>query len=417
MNKKRKKAFDINYLILIILSILLILLVIPDNSIFGSSIDWSTQHIIFPDYFRKLFYKTLNLFPSFALSIGAGQNIYNFSYYGFLSPLLLISYLLPFISMKDYIIGLNCLMFISIGLLAYYFFKTKTTKRMAFLISLFIIFSAPILYHFHKHFMFVNYFPFLFLALIAVDKYLETGKMSLVAFSIFMIIMISYYYSIPSILVIGIYAIYHYLELNEEFNLKDFLKKASLFLIPIIIAIVSAAILLLPTYYTLKTGRTKIPATSNLLLLTRLIPKFNVDAYLYDNYSMGLTVISVLSIIFGLLSKKKNNLFLSITLIVLLNIPLIVYLLNGNLYFRNKVFIPFIPLVCILLYQFLTALLSKKVSSKNLLIASSLIALLSLITKYNNPSIYLDLLVFNILTYLYNTSKVKEKLYIFILLL
>lgn len=417
MNKKRKKAFDTNYLILIILSILLILLVIPDNSIFGSSIDWSTQHIIFPDYFRKLFYKTLNFFPSFALSIGAGQNIYNFSYYGFLSPLLLISYLLPFISMKDYIIGLNCLMFISIGLLAYYFFKTKTTKKIAFLISLFIIFSAPILYHFHKHFMFVNYFPFLFLSLIAVDKYLETGKMSLVAFSIFMIIMISYYYSIPSILVICIYAIYHYLELNEEFNLKDFLKKASLFLIPIIIAVVSAAILLLPTYYTLKTGRTKIPTTSNLLLLTRLIPKFNINAYLYDNYSMGLTVISVLSIIFGLLSKKKNNLFLSITLIVLLNIPLIVYLLNGNLYFRNKVFIPFIPLVCILLYQFLTALLSKKVSSKNLLIASSLIALLSLITKYNNTSIYLDLLVFNILTYLYNTSKVKEKLYIFILLL
>ena len=147
MNKKRKKAFDINYLILIILSILLILLVIPDNSIFGSSIDWSTQHIIFPDYFRKLFYKTLNLFPSFALSIGAGQNIYNFSYYGFLSPLLLISYLLPFISMKDYIIGLNCLMFISIGLLAYYFFKTKTTKRMAFLISLFIIFFLVITIH------------------------------------------------------------------------------------------------------------------------------------------------------------------------------------------------------------------------------------------------------------------------------
>lgn len=417
VNKKRKKGFDSNYLILVLLSILLIFLVIPDNSIFGSSIDWSTQHIIFPDYFRKLFYKTLNLFPSFALSIGAGQNIYNFSYYGFLSPLLLISYLLPFISMKDYIIVLNCLIFISIGLLAYYFFKSKTTNRIAFLTSLFIIFSAPILYHLHKHFMFVNYIPFLFLALIGVDKYLEKGKMSLVAFSIFMIIMTSYYYSIPSILVICIYAVYRYLELNEDFKLQDFLKKGSLFLIPIIIAIVSAAILLLPTFYTLKTGRTKIPNTSNMLLLTRLIPKFNVDAYLYDNYSMGLTIISVLSLIFGLLSKKKSNMVLSIILMVLSNIPIVVYLLNGNLYFRNKVFIPFIPLVCILLYQFLDALLSKKVSSKKLLITSGLIALLSLITRYNNPSIYLDLLLLNIVVYLYNTSKVKERFTIFLLLL
>lgn len=417
VNKKRKKGFDSNYLILVLLSILLIFLVIPDNSIFGSSIDWSTQHIIFPDYFRKLFYKTLNLFPSFALSIGAGQNIYNFSYYGFLSPLLLVSYLLPFISMKDYIIVLNCLIFISIGLLAYYFFKSKTTNRIAFLTSLFIIFSAPILYHLHKHFMFVNYIPFLFLALIGVDKYLEKGKMSLVAFSIFMIIMTSYYYSIPSILVICIYAVYRYLELNEDFKLQDFLKKGSLFLIPIIIAIVSAAILLLPTFYTLKTGRTKIPNTSNMLLLTRLIPKFNVDAYLYDNYSMGLTIISVLSLIFGLLSKKKSNMVLSIILIVLSNIPIVVYLLNGNLYFRNKVFIPFIPLVCILLYQFLDALLSKKVSSKKLLITSGLIALLSLITRYNNPSIYLDLLLLNIVVYLYNTSKVKERFTIFLLLL
>lgn len=416
MNKR--KEFDYNYLIITILSILLILLVIPDNAIFGSSIDWSTQHIIFPDYFRKLFYKTLNLFPSFALSIGAGQNIYNFSYYGLLNPLLLISYLLPFISMKDYIITLNGIIFISTGLISYYFFKTKTTKKVAFLTTMFIIFSAPVLFHLHKHFMFVNYLPFLFLALIGTDKYLEKGKMSLVAFSIFMIIMISYYYSIPSILVICIYAVYRYLELNPTFNLKDFFKKGSLFLIPIIIAIISASVLLLPTLYTLKTGRTtKLPTTTNIYLLSRLIPKFNIDAYLYSNYTMGLTIISVISIILGLLSKKKHNLFLSITLIVLLNIPIVVYLLNGNLYFRNKVFIPFIPIVCILLYQFIEAILSKKIPQKNILIISLIIAVLSLITRYSNPAIYLDLLLFNITIYLYNTSKIKEKLSVFLLLL
>ena len=50
--------------------------------VFGANMDWISQHSVIPDYFRKQFYETGNLFPEFAMNLGGGQNIYNYSYYG-----------------------------------------------------------------------------------------------------------------------------------------------------------------------------------------------------------------------------------------------------------------------------------------------------------------------------------------------
>ena len=62
------------------------------NYVFGSNVDWMKQHIMFPDYFRNLFYETGNILPNFAMHLGGGQNIFYFAYYGFLSPIILVSY-------------------------------------------------------------------------------------------------------------------------------------------------------------------------------------------------------------------------------------------------------------------------------------------------------------------------------------
>ena len=59
---------------------------------YGSELDWGGQHYAIPDYFRKLFYKTGDIFPSFAPNIGGGENIYNLSYYGLYSPIIMFSY-------------------------------------------------------------------------------------------------------------------------------------------------------------------------------------------------------------------------------------------------------------------------------------------------------------------------------------
>ena len=44
--------------------------------VFGAKVDWISQHSVIPDYFRKQFYETGNLFPEFAMNLGGGQNIY-----------------------------------------------------------------------------------------------------------------------------------------------------------------------------------------------------------------------------------------------------------------------------------------------------------------------------------------------------
>ena len=71
--------------------------------LWGSKVDWQAQHTVIPEYFRQLFYDTGDIFPSFAPNLGAGENIYDFAYYGLYNPLILISYLLPFVQMADYI--------------------------------------------------------------------------------------------------------------------------------------------------------------------------------------------------------------------------------------------------------------------------------------------------------------------------
>lgn len=415
MKKNKKKEFDYNYLIIITFCICLILLILKKGMIFGSNVDWFNQHTVFPDYFRKLFYATKNPFPNFALQIGAGQNIYNFSYYGLYNPILMLSVLFKMIPMKIYIIATNIFLYILLGILFYYFFKDKTTKKTSLVVTLILLMSSTILYHFHRHFMFVNYLPFLVLALIGVDRFYKYNKKSLIAFSIFMIITSSYYYSICSIIVICIYALYKYLEVNDKIVLKELLNKVLSFSIPVIIGILSSALLILPTFFALKSGRESI--SSSVKMINKLLPIANFKGILYDNYSMGLTFISLLSLVIGLTSKEKKTKVLSIILIVLIDFPLFIYILNGNLYFRNKVLIPFIPLFGLLLIDFISRLTNKNIKLKTVLFTVAIIVSLTLITKHNFYYVYIDILVVIVTIILFYKKCIKERTLYFIFLL
>ena len=55
------------------------------EKIFGSNVDWLSQHSVFPEYFRQQFYETGTVFPEFAANIGGGQNIYNFAIMAYIS--------------------------------------------------------------------------------------------------------------------------------------------------------------------------------------------------------------------------------------------------------------------------------------------------------------------------------------------
>ena len=175
----RHKQWGIPFL-LILFTLFFCWLFCGRYGVFGSKVDWISQHSVFPDYFRQQFYDTGDFFPEFAAGIGGGQNIYNFAYYGLYSPVFLLSYLLPFVKMSDYLIAASFTCLASAVVLLYFWLiKREFSQTVSFLTALLFLLSAPMIFQSYNQIMFVNYMPFLLLALLGgggVFAYLKLVK-------------------------------------------------------------------------------------------------------------------------------------------------------------------------------------------------------------------------------------------------
>lgn len=381
INKKDK----INLIIITVIFIGIIVFILRNNTLYGSILDWNTQHSVIPEYFRSLFYKTLNIFPDFALNLGSGQNIYNYSYYGLFNPVIIISYLFPFISMKSYIQVSSIILAYSSVILFYYFLKHNKFSNDVCLLGCIVFMTAtPLLFHSHRHIMFMNYMPFLILALIGVDKYFEKSDGRLLCISVILIILMSYYYSIPAILAIIVYGVYKYITLNKKIAFKIFVVDGIKFLIPIMIGILITSILLVPTFYAIINGR--LSNEISISLKDLIVPRINVKYLMYHSYGVGLTSFSLIGLIVLLLDKKRESRFLFISLISLIVFPIINYLLNGTMYIDAKVLIPFMPLYVYVVTLMFKKIYDKKIDIKKLLIAS----IMTLFLIYIGESSYVN---------------------------
>ena len=396
----------INVFALILIFLLIVFSIIGFNYVNGSTVDWDSQHWIFPEYFRTLFYKTKDLFPSFAFNLGSGQNIYNFSYYGLLSPIVLISYLFPFVRMVDYIqISIIITVILSI-ILMYYWLRCKFDRKNAFICTLLFLLSGPLIYHTHRHMMFINYMPFLIMALIGVDNYFNKNKKTLLIISVFLIIMSSYYYSVGAIVAVILYGIYRYLEINKKISFGSFIKEGMKFIFSILISIMMSAVLIFPTFYSLINGRADI--TSSVDFASLLVPKFNITELLYNSYTIGVTSIFIIAIIYGFFTKSRNYKFLSIAFTVILFFPIIIYILSGFMYVRGKVLIPLLPIAI-----FMIALFFEKIKAKNNKFFIPMLVIVSIfecIVYLNNGNyiFILDVLLVLITVFMYFKYKNKD---------
>lgn len=390
--------------VIITLAILLIVLITTRfTNLFGSNTDWLNQHTIYPEYFRQMFYQTKKLLPNLALNYGAGENIFNFSYYGLLSPLILPSYFLPFLDMVTYLTIINILAVIASAIMFYHFLrKHQYNYEISLTVALIFSLAHPLIFQMHRHIMFVNYMPFLILAFFGVDEYFQNKKSHLLIISIFLMIMTSYYYSVCGILVLGLYYIYLYFE-NNKFNLKTFTKNLLKFIIPIIIAIMLSAILLLPTAYTLLNGRSDSETTYSLIKL--LTPNLKIYKLFCGTYDIGSTIIGFVALIYLFYSHKKNNTIIATITSIILFIPIFCYLLNGGLYLREKCFIPFLPLICLFIAIFLKDLYNNKIKLFPLIIRLSIIVAL---VYYYNQRQYFYIILFFLFILLYIFSKNKK---------
>lgn len=394
-----------NYLIITIYGLIVLFALTGLSNVFGSSIDWSTQHTVIPDYFRKLFYGTGKLIPNLAFNLGAGQNIFNFSYYGLINPYILISYLLPFIKMETYISCLGIALHIATGLLLYKFLTTNNfSEKTSLFLSLALLSIAPLTYHFHYQIMFVWYLPFLLLSLIGVDKYLNENKSFLLIISIFLLILTNYYFAVTSLITIAIYGIYKILK--NVSSKKDFFSKLLKAMIRVGVAIMLAAFLLIPTAKVILGGtRVEIAAPTITELLT-----FNIKNSLYHSYNAGITIIFLVALTsaFCLKKKDKATIFLNSTVFILTMLPFVSYALNGFLYIRGKALIPLIPLYIYVLATFLKNIKDKNIDYKKLLIVNSILIIYIITFNYHNKNLYIfiaDLLLTISTLYLYQKKK------------
>lgn len=404
-----KKFTKKDYLNLLLIILIIFIYVILETNFFeyvyGSIVDWDCQHWIIPEYFRNLFYSTKEILPNFAFNIGNGQNIFYLSYYGLLSPVILISYLFPFVEMIDYMQIISIVGLITSSILLYKWIYDKYDSKIAFLSTISFTTLAPLLFHTHRHLMFVNYMPFLIMALMSTDKYFKTNSKSSLIISIFLIVMTSYFFSVSAIVSIVIYGICLFIEKTRKITLKEFFKEGFKFLTPIIIGILMSSIIIIPTFYIIFNGRSKTNVEFDLLNL--FIPNFKINKLFYSTYSIGLTAVSFVALIINLLKGRKKDKALSIFILILLSFPIFTYILNGTMYVDYKVFITFTPLLTLQLATFIKEY-EKKIDTKLLIITCIIgIILYFFNMKYDCVVYLVDLSIVIILLIIGN--KIKKK--------
>lgn len=404
MKKFNKK--DLLYIWIINLVFLGIVYYLTKNMYFyGSQLDWNAQHIPIADYFRTLFYNTHDLFPDFAFNLGGGQNIYNYSYYGFLSPIVLISYLFPKVKMVTYMTTAIVITVVISNVLLYLFLHKKNfSSEACFLATLLFAISSPISLHAHRHIMFINYMPFLIMGLFGVDKKINDGKGWLLSLSVFLMIMTSYYYSVSGILALIIYAIYVYLKKMNKVTFKEFIKFIFHLSIPFIIAVFSSCIITLPTMATILYNRAE--SNTSIKMAQLLLPNFTFENILYKSYGLGLTFIGIVSLI-NFFKLKKENIFLGITLSLLVLFNIFNYVLNGTMYIDAKTLIPFLPLYIFTVATFIEDVFNKEIKYIILIPISIIICYLTIKNEYETDTVTLDMLYLFIFLIVYRITNKK----------
>ena len=329
----KKKQLVCSIIFLFFLTIVMVMIITPSSYLFGSNTDWLSQHVNLADYLRHTMIENKTLFPDFAFNIGAGVNIYNLSYYGLFRPDVLIGCLIPSVAMKDIIIIYMVInLILSVNLL-YIWLKSKNFNNGLCIIGAILLLCSSVLFHSHRQIMFVDYMPWLIMALIAIDRYLKNSRSLMLIIAIVLMIANSYFFSVAGIVVVFSYYCYCVKKINLK-NIWAFIK-------PVMIGILICSVLLLPTAYVMLENHQSKGSSINFLSL--FIPRLNMKGLLYDNYGCGLTYLSWIGLVLSLKLKEIRK--LSIWLLLLIFIPVFCFGLNGFLYSRPKILIPFIPLL------------------------------------------------------------------------
>ena len=373
---------------------------------FGYGSDWLSQHLPLAETLRSAMLDSGRLLPLY-LHLGGGSSVYDFAYYGLLRPDVLLGCLFPQVGMEYLLAGYSLAGIVLGTNLLFWWLRRRLrsepsgARAAAFAAALYA--AATCLFHAHNQLMFVNYLPFLILTLIGIDRMAEQGKGAwLVTSGLSLVYLHSFYYSISCLAVCGIYAIdwvrgmrgacraiadMRYIsepigamrgdhaqaqvcdlrgtregecpacagKLRRSESGTKCEKRAKSFVLRlagcVCLSIGLCAVLLLPTGLDILSGSKDggvFAAQLKLLDLT-------LEGMLYTPYGMGLTLISLYCLLTALAQRKTR--FLAICMLAIAAIPAVSLLLNGLLYARGKILIPFLLPMLLLCAQVLCGFL------------------------------------------------------------
>ena len=153
---------------LILLYIILTTTNLPADAVYGSNTAW--------------------------IDLGSGSSGYQFSYYGFLRPDILIGCLFPQVPMVYILIGYMLALYLASVLLCYMWLQSEDISPFFSFIGSVLFLTAGCLFHMHRQIMFVYYLPFLILAFLCVKK----RKFRFLPLCMLLICLHSFYFSIAA---------------------------------------------------------------------------------------------------------------------------------------------------------------------------------------------------------------------------
>lgn len=346
--------------LLLALAVLLLFLTKQSGSLYGSDCDWFSQHVSIADTMRQTIRAEGTLLVG-QLPLGGGSNVYDFSYYGYFRPDVLLGCLLPDVPMADLITAYSIAGYLTSVLLFYIFLrKNGRGPRMA-LFGGILFLCAGCFFQIHRQIMFVNYMPFLLGALLCIPDRGKWGKRLLLVLMMFLVELHSYYYAISGLFVLYLFFLYR-TEWGENRCLgkrkrggnarkrewagilAKWERQTLCFAGFALTSVAMAGVLLLPTAASILScaaGKDGGNAGKNPWEFG-----WDFDALLYGGYGLGLTLLVLFLLVLSLCRKRAR--LLAAFLIFSLVCGLVPFVLNGFLYNRPKILIPFLPLVLFL---------------------------------------------------------------------
>lgn len=328
--------------LLLALAVLLIVCTQQSGSLYGSDCDWFSQHVSIAETMRQTIRAEGTLFVG-QLPLGGGSNVYDFSYYGYLRPDVLLACLLPEAPMADVITAYSVAGYLCSVLLFYILLrKNGRGPRMALLGGMLFL-CAGCFFQIHRQIMFVNYMPFLLGALLCIPDRGKWGKRLLLVLMMFLMELHSYYYAISGLFVLYLFFLYR-TEWGETGRLLKWGTRTVCYAGYALASVAMAGALLLPTAASVlscASGKDGGTAGKNPWEFG-----WDFDALLYGGYGLGLTLLVLFLLVLSLCRRKAR--LLSLFLIFSLVCGLVPLVLNGFLYNRAKILIPFLPLVLLI---------------------------------------------------------------------